>query len=109
MSCQLGFNNSHKAGGEYIGNNMGLTLGKVYLQLALDDNIDPNRAIPKINIDMVQYDKPPVQRKESFLPESPWLHELFGKDEYNQINQIYCTGFGTKEAGSCDQCPYYQT
>lgn len=108
MNCQLGFDNRGAEGGQYTDSNMGAFLGKIYNQLAIDDNIDPGKSIPQIVVDMMHYDNHPGQ-EGYFTPDMPWLHALFGKDEYNKINEIYCNGFGTKKEGDdCNGCPYYR-
>lgn len=108
MSCQLGFDNSHENGGTYRGKDLGKTLGKIYLQLALDGYIDSEaEGGPLISIHM---EKKGINKNHStpFDPEYPFLYELFGTDKDNRLDSIDCAGILDEHEAPCKKCPYYQ-
>jgi hypothetical protein len=106
MSCQLGLDNSDERGGTYSGKGIGKTLGKIYIQLALDGYIDSDaNGGPLISLQM---SKKGIDKNHStpFYPENPFLYELFGNDEDNRLDDISCAGVSGKLEGTCKKCPY---
>lgn len=108
MSCQLGFDNAGENGGTYRGEGIGKTLGKIYVQLALDGYIDSEaKGGPLISLSMIEK-KANENNPNPFDPENPFLYELFGNDKDNQLDDILCAGVSGNIKGTCRKCPYLQ-
>lgn len=106
MPCQLGLDNSDEHGGIYRGKDIGKKFGKIYLQLALDGYIDcESKGGPLLSLKMEK--KMSEKEPDAFNPENPFFYELFGNDEDNRLDDIFCAGILDSD-GTCKKCPYLQ-